>query len=73
MSDTFDYMLDYTEPTTAATADHWELLDAPLGWAFTWAKYRDIPTGAIVYLYSNGILNILKADVELDAGFIDRL
>ena len=72
MSDTFDFQLSYTEPATA-TADHWELLQAPGDWAFAWVKYRDMRTGVIVYLYRHDILNIEDGDCDIDAGFIDRL
>ena len=72
MSDTFDFQLDYSEPTTA-TVDQWELVQAPREWAFAWAKYKDMNTGVVVILYRHGIFNIENGRVDIDAGFIDRL
>ena len=72
MSDTFDFMLRYTEPTTA-TVDQWALVEPPREWAFTWAKYRDISSGLIVVLYRRGIINIDGGDVDWPASILDRM
>ena len=73
MSDTFDFQLSYTEPTTTATADHWELVFAPTEWMPMFVEYRDMDSGIVVVLYSNGTIGIESGTTDIHASFIDRL
>ena len=72
MSDTFDFQLDYSEPTTAAV-DQWELVEAPRDWALASAKYRDMDSGLIVVLYRHGVINIWGGDEYWPASILDRM
>ena len=71
-ADAFDFQLDYSEPTTA-TVDQWELVQAPKEWAWTLVTYRDMDTGVLVQLYSNGTFDMESGEAAMPASLIDRL
>ena len=56
-ADPFDFMLDYTPPTTT---DHWALIGGPLPWDYEAVTYKNLQSGEVVTLTKDGSLPLQK-------------
>ena len=54
ITDPFDFMLDYTPPTTT---EHWALIGEPLPWDYEAVTYKNLQSGEVVTLTKGSVVD----------------